>query len=162
MRFMYDKFDSNYQATIGIDFLSKARKHAALPSPRGLRASAIGSRLHVVSGRWLALNGASASRVARGEGRPAFVSADDVSRRQGGPPAVVGHRRAGTVPVVDTGLHPGQRGGRVRVRRHQPQVFPSHAAMGEAGHSAMAIPPIDAVNASELATLPASHGARGA
>ena len=28
-RFMYDSFDNMYQATIGIDFLSKARRHCS-------------------------------------------------------------------------------------------------------------------------------------
>jgi Ras-related protein Rab-6A len=30
-RFMYDSFDNTYQATIGIDFLSKVRPPTALP-----------------------------------------------------------------------------------------------------------------------------------
>ena len=30
-RFMYDSFDNTYQATIGIDFLSKVRLTARLP-----------------------------------------------------------------------------------------------------------------------------------
>jgi len=35
-RFMYDSFDNTYQATIGIDFLSKVSRHA---SPRCLPSS---------------------------------------------------------------------------------------------------------------------------
>lgn len=99
-RFMYDSFDNTYQATIGIDFLSKvyAPGYAAL-------AEAVSFS-------------------------PNVVVIDHVPRRPNRSTATMGHSRPGTFPIPHPLLYPRLQCSRRRVRHLQRQIVPKHEKMG--------------------------------
>lgn len=102
-RFMYDSFDNTYQATIGIDFLSKVRYPAAstiLRERKNLR------------------------KMER------LTGTDNVSRRPDGASAAMGHGRPGTVPLPDTVVYPELERGGGGIRHLERKVVPEHAQMG--------------------------------
>jgi len=102
---MYDSFDNTYQATIGIDFLSKARTFEARSG------TALG-----VSGR---------IRMEQTRLTTKLNNADHVPRRPNGAVTALGHSRSGAIQELDPLLHPGleRSGGSLRHLKYgQPSI----------------------------------------
>ena len=119
-RFVYDSFDRNYQATIGIDFLRVSPRPPIPPPPRRR------SRASLARPRRAAPRRAAPRRSSS----PAQVQ-DHVPRGPDRPPPALGHRGPGALPVAHPELHPRLVRGRRRLRHDVARELPQQFETGQ-------------------------------